>query len=191
MDQAAKLREYKKKKNSDLDYTLVSVVSGKGGVGKTSLVKEIYEETKDSFIIDCDFNSIYIWNGLYPVEKGFDVRRNKSSLRDIDLNLYASKDNIILIDCGTGLNPINSHYIEKSKVTIIVTTLEEMSILNAATLLKNVEGNKIIYVTSGSSEDVFNLGIRFSKFSAKSLGGEEIPVVGDIDSLLIEMKKKI
>lgn len=183
MDQAAKLREYKRRKNLNLDLKMISIVSGKGGVGKTTLTKELYETIGNSLIIDCDFSSMYVWGNSYSMKKGYELKRAKSSLRDVFTAIDGRKYNSVLVDCGTGLNQINSYYIEKSKATVIVTTLEEMSVLNTANMLKRIDGPKVVYVVGATAYEAEDLQSKINLFSEKSLNDESILVFRDIDKL--------
>lgn len=179
MDQAAKLREYKRKRSLNVDLKIVSIVSGKGGVGKTTLVKKLYDEVGNSFIIDCDFNSFSVWNSSYFVEKGYEIKRAKSHLRDVETAIGARQYDCVFVDCGTGLNQISTYYIEKSKMTVIVTNLEEISILNTANLLKRIEGTKIVYLSEGTNFDMEELQKKINIFSEKSLNNERVMVFND------------
>lgn len=183
MDQAAKLREYKRRKNLSLDLKMISVVSGKGGVGKTTLTKELYEEIGNSLIIDCDFSSIYVWGNSYSMKRGYELKRAKSSLRDVFTTIEGRRYNSVIVDCGTGLNQINSYYIEKSKATIIVTTLEEISVLNTANMLKRIDGPKIVFVVGATAYETEELQSKINLFSQKSLNDESVLVFRDVNKL--------
>ena len=64
-------------------------------------------------------------------------------------------------------------------MTVIVTNLEEISILNTANLLKRIEGTKIVYLSEGTNFDMEELQKKINIFSEKSLNNERVMVFND------------
>lgn len=194
-DQASRLREIVKKKNSSLykNINMITVLSGKGGVGKTILISKLYESIKNSFIIDCDINSPFFWlqKGKYDFCEGFDIFNNRKIVKSVEklykLNLY----NSVLVDAGTGLNDINKYYIDKSKIKIFVSTMEQISILNTMSLMKNVSGIKILYMPKTTHEDIWDMQQRINMYSKKHLDNSYIMVCNKIEDIIKSIEENI
>lgn len=193
MDQASKLREMVNKQNTlALDkLNMVSVVSGKGGVGKTTLVKDLYELVKNSFIIDCDINSPYFWvhKNKYSFCEGFDSFNNKKIVKYVEKTFKLDRYDSIFVDAGTGLNDINKYYIDKSKIKIFVTSMENISILNTMNLMKNITGQKILYIPTATDDDILDMQGRINKYSKVHLDNSYILVCSNIDDIVTVLER--
>lgn len=169
MDQAAKLREIVNKRNNNVESNLnmISVVSGKGGVGKTTLVTLLYSECNNSFIIDSDINAPYFWfyEKDYKCSSGFENFNGKKIVRSVEKHNRLDKYDFVFVDAGTGINDVNEYFINKSKLTIFISNMEEISILNTMNLMKKVEGNKAIYFQSATPEQFREMQLKVNKYS--------------------------
>lgn len=193
MDQAAELRELvNRHNNSALDkLNIVSVISGKGGVGKTTLVTELYDAIKNTFIIDCDVNSPYFWmqKDKYNSCAGFDSFNNKKVVKSVEKNLKVDSYKAIFVDAGTGLNDINKYYIDKSKIKIFVTSMENISILNTMNLMKSVTGQKILYIPTATDDDILDMQGRVNRYSRAHLDNSHILVCSQIDDIVTVLER--
>lgn len=187
-DQAAKLREIVSKKNNPLldKVNMISVISGKGGVGKTTIVKELYDRFKKSFIVDCDINSPYFWTqkGNYNFSEGFDDFNNKKIVKSVEKTNKLDKYDYVFVDAGTGLNDINRYYIEKSKVKIFVSSMEDISILNTMNLMKNISGLRVLCIPTATDEDVLDMQSRVNRYSKLHLDNTFIMVCSQIEDVV-------
>lgn len=192
-DQAAKLREIvNKKSNTLLDkINMVSVISGKGGVGKTTLVTDLYNHFKNSFIVDCDINSPYFWvkKNEYNFCEGFDSFNNKKIVKSVEKSNRLDLYNIVLVDAGTGLNDINRYYIDKSKIKIFVTSMESISILNTMNLMKKVQGHRILYIPTATDDDILDMQGRINRYSKMHLDNSYIMVCSDINDIITVLER--
>lgn len=193
MDQAAKLREIVNKQNNPLleNVNLVSVLSGKGGVGKTTLVTELYEHFKNAFIVDCDINSPYFWmqKGKYNFCEGFDNFNNKKVVKAVEKTYKLDNYSSVFVDAGTGLNDINKYYIEKSKIKVFVTSMEDIAILNTMNLMKRVLGHKILYIPTATDDDVLDMQGRINRYSKRHLDNTYILVCSNIEDIITVLER--
>lgn len=187
-DQAAKLREIVSKKNNSLldKINMVSVVSGKGGVGKTTTIKELYDSFKKSFIVDCDVNSPYFWTqkGKYNFSEGFDDFQNKKIVKSVEKTNRLDKYDFVFVDAGTGLNSINKYYIEKSKIKIFVSSMEDISILNTMNLMKSISGIRVLFIPTATDEDILDMQGRVNRYSKLHLDNTYIMVCSQIEDVI-------
>lgn len=142
MDQADMLREIVKKKENR---KMITVFSGKGGVGKTFVVTNIYKYVPDSLIIDADANSPYFWaqNDEYSYVPSFDLYTPASNIEKKIEGL--KKEKTVIVDAGTGYNSLNKYFIDKSDFSILIVNNEEMSLLNALCIIKNQKNVSAVY----------------------------------------------
>lgn len=190
-DQAAKLREIVNRKNNPLldKVNMVSVISGKGGVGKTTVVAELYNNFRKSFIVDCDINSPYFWSqkGKFNFCEGFDDFNNKKIVKYVERTNRLDAYDFVFVDAGTGVNNINTYYLDKSKVKIFVSSMEDISILNTMNLMKNITGLRILYIPTASDDDILDMQGRVNRYSKMHLDNTYIMVcsqIGDIINVL-------
>lgn len=192
-DQAAKLREMVDKQNNTSfeDVNLVSVISGKGGVGKTTLITDLYEQFNNSFIIDCDVNAPFFWvyKDKYNFIEGFDTFNNKKVKKSIEKTVKLNSYNIVLVDAGTGLNDINKYYLNMSKIKIFVTTMEDIAILNTMNIMKHVTGHKILYIPTATDDDILDMQSRINKYSKSHLDNSYIMVCSDINDIVTVLER--
>lgn len=193
MDQASKLREMVNRQNNlTLEkLNMVSIISGKGGVGKTTLVTELYDKIKNSFIIDCDVNSPYFWihKNKYNFCDGFDNFNNKKIVKFVEKTFRLDRYTSVLVDAGTGLNDINRYYIDKSKIKIFVTSMENISILNTMNLMKSIGGQKILYIPTATDDDILDMQGRVNKYSKAHLDNSYILVCSKIEDIVTVLER--
>lgn len=192
-DQAAKLREIVNRQSNPMleKVNMIAIMSGKGGVGKTTLVMDLYNHFRNSFIIDCDVNSPYFWvqKAKYNFCEGFDSFNNKKVIKAVEksnkLNLY----NSVFVDAGTGMNDINKYYIEKSKIKIFVSTMEDISILNTMNLMKNISGHRILYIPTATDDDILDMQGRINRYSKTHLDNSYILVCSKIEDIISVLER--
>lgn len=143
IDQAEKLRQIVGQKNRK---NIISVISAKGGVGKTYLTKALYNYFDNSFIVECDKNSPYFW--MYK-----NKFKCKTAEEDLSDNIFKEYD-CIIIDSGTNINNNNSEYIQKSNLSIIVLNSDDICIANNIKLSLKLHNKKIFYVNNFKNENV-------------------------------------
>ena len=192
MDQAAKLRELTNKRSTPLkSVDFISVISGKGGVGKTTLVTNLYDNVENPFIVDCDINSPYFWfhQDEFQCCEGFEFFKGRNVIKRIDKSKNIDKYKTVLIDAGTGLNEINGYFIEKSKIVVFVSTMEEISILNTMNLMKRISPTKILFLPGEDDESITDMKQRIRRYSKQFLNGSYVLVTNDVNEILITLNK--
>lgn len=137
MDQAAKLRklvEEKKEENIRADFKktakIISVTSGKGGVGKTSLsvnlAAHLGNEGVKVLLIDADLglSNVEIMLGVTPSYTLKDVIKNGRSIEEVVIN---GPYNIDFISGGNGfLELVELSEVERDEILIKIHKLEEL-----------------------------------------------------------------
>ena len=169
IDQAQYLRrymeEYKKKKESNVqkDIRVISVASGKGGVGKTNfsvnLAIALKEMGNSVMVFDADLGlaNVDVIAGVVPKYNLYDVIFNNKRIEDIVLDgpkgiklipggsgieslsseFGKFKDiDILIVDIGAGLSKNVMGFMAVSDEVIILTTPEPTSITDAYGLIK-------------------------------------------------------
>ncbi|SMB82311.1 flagellar biosynthesis protein FlhG [Desulfonispora thiosulfatigenes DSM 11270] len=137
-DQAEELRKLfvlnkgqqeKKKNNEPKNMRIITVASGKGGVGKTSVVSNLaLSLTKlgnKVLIMDADLGmaNIDIMFGLFPKHSLYDVIKGKKSLKEIAVT---TAEGITIIPGGSGINELVN--LESEQRDNILNELAEFSL---------------------------------------------------------------
>ncbi|CDF58004.1 MinD/ParA family protein [Thermobrachium celere] len=124
MDQAQKLRQLVERKRQDLlkpKFKVITISSGKGGVGKTSFVVNLATSLAKRGlkvgILDADFGmaNVDIMFGCLSKNNIFDVFSGNKTLREI---IIRTEDGIEIIPGGSGLNKIYNIDEEKKQQLI-------------------------------------------------------------------------
>lgn len=116
----------KSKKNHEM--RIITVASGKGGVGKTSIVSNLaislQKSGKNVLILDADLGmaNVDIMFGMIPRYSLFDVIRGNKKLRDI---VTTSSEGVRIIPGGSGINELVN--LSSSEREIIIEELKEFS----------------------------------------------------------------
>lgn len=227
-DQAQALRELVKKAEQGPAHPvakIITVTSGKGGVGKSSITVNLaIALTRLGFkvlVIDADFGlanvdvmlgvpSVYNLSHYLKKEKSLPeiIQESPAGVRFIsggsgifellkmsdlqlkrimaDLLKYTGSSDIILFDTGAGVNDTIFSLMAASTETIIVTTPEPTSVLDAYALLKTLKKNggaipntRIIMNKAETKQEADNAVRSFIHITQKYLG-EEIESLGSI-----------
>lgn len=188
MDQAAQLRELvnKKRINQSVNVNVVSVVSGKGGVGKTTLVRDLYNSMSNSYIVDADVNAPFFWlyDKTFNCCEGFETFNGRTIVKPVDKTREFTRYDNIIIDAGTGINEINKYFIQKSKLTVFVTNEEEISILNTMNLMKKVSGKKVLYMPGVSDDVIDEMQLKINRYAKSYLDGSVVIVTNLADDII-------
>ena len=139
MDQAESLRNIIKKQEIDekkRTARVITVTSGKGGVGKTSfsvnLAIQLHRLGKRVVVLDADFGlaNIEIMLGIRPKYNLADLMFRGKSIADV-----------IIVDTGAGIGDSVLEFVAASEEVFLVATPEPTSITDAYALLKALNRN--------------------------------------------------
>lgn len=134
MDQAQRLRQLIEIKKNELNrnkFKVITVSSGKGGVGKTSFVVNLSTALAKRGlkvgILDADFGmaNVDIMFGCMAKHSIFDVINNNKNLSEI---IVKTEDGVEIIPGGTGLKRIFN--IDDEKKHILVQKFEQLSYID-------------------------------------------------------------
>ena len=95
----------------------------------------------------------------------------------------------VFVDAGTGLNDINRYYIDKSKIKIFVTSMENISILNTMNLMKSISGQKILYIPTATDDDILDMQGRVNRYSRAHLDNSHILVCSQIEDIIMVLER--
>lgn len=156
MDQAQQLRNIIKKQNQrQHEARVITITSGKGGVGKSSisvnLAIQISRLGKRVIILDADFGlaNIEIMLGIRPKYNLLDVMRGSKSLQDI---IIEGPENIGFISGGSGIRELTN--LKSDEINTLIHMMYELDQIADVVIVDTGAGisDTVIELVAASAE---------------------------------------